>query len=52
MIIKMQSMLFPYVRQKEIKKASPLRKSDRVMADRILMAIMFCAVIIAAIVFS
>jgi hypothetical protein len=52
MIIKMQSVIFPYVRQKEIKKASTLRKSDRVMADRIMMAILFGVVIVAAILFT
>ncbi|SFG65449.1 hypothetical protein [Pedobacter insulae] len=52
MIIKVQSILFPYVRQWEIQKARASKKSDRIIADRIVMAILFGITIAAALLFS
>ena len=52
MIIKIQSILFPYARQKEDKKPVLLTKKDRVSADRIVMILLFIAIIVTAIIFS
>ena len=52
MIIKVQSILFPYVRHAEIKKANVVSKSDRITADRIVLALLFGATIVLSILFS
>jgi hypothetical protein len=52
MIIKVQSILFPYVRHIEIKKANIVSKSDRITADRIMLALLFGVTVVASILFS
>ena len=52
MIIKIQSILFPYARQKEDKKPVQLAKKDRVYADRVVMILLFIVIIVAAVIFS
>ena len=52
MIIKPQSILFPYARQKEDKKPVQLPQKDRVYADRVVMILLFVVIIVTAIFFS
>ncbi|MES2651821.1 MAG: hypothetical protein V4663_08775 [Bacteroidota bacterium] len=52
MIIKFQSILFPYARQREEKKPVILSKKDKVNADRIVVIFLFILTIAAAIIFS
>lgn len=52
MIIKMQSILFPYARQREEKKPVVLTKQDKINADRIVMILLFALTTIAAILFA
>lgn len=52
MIIKIQSILFPYARQKEDKKPVQLAQKDRIYADRMVMILLLIVIIIAAIFFS
>jgi hypothetical protein len=52
MIIKMQSVLFPYARHREEKKRVVLTKKDRVNADRVVMIFLFAITIVAAVIFS
>jgi hypothetical protein len=52
MILKLQSILFPYARHREPRKKIILTKSDRIAADRLIMGLLLIAVIIAAVIFS
>ncbi len=52
MIIKIQSILFPYARQRGKKEPATVSKKDKVNADRIVMILLFIMVIVAAIIFS
>ena len=52
MIIKTQSILFPYARQKEDKKPVQIAKKNRVNADRVVMILLFIVIIIVAVIFS
>ena len=52
MIIKVQSLLFPFARQREEKKPVVLSKKDKVNADRIVMIFLLILTIIAAVIFS
>ncbi|MES2829519.1 MAG: hypothetical protein V4687_15265 [Bacteroidota bacterium] len=52
MLIKSPSLLHVFARQKEEVEAKPLSRDQWVQADRIVMAILFIAVIFGAILFS
>ena len=52
MIIKLQSVLFPYAGQREVKQPVVLTKKDKVKADRVVMGILFAIMVIAAVIFS
>jgi len=52
MIIKMQSILFPYAGQKEDKKPMVLTKRDKINADRLVMILLFAVMVIVAVIFS
>lgn len=52
MIIKLQSILFPFARQREEKKTVQLTRKDRVNADRVVMFFLFALTIAGAIIFS
>lgn len=52
MIIKVQSLLFPYARQREEKQPKVLTRKDRINADRVVMLALFLLTIAGAILFS
>lgn len=51
MIIKLDTSV-PYARHKEASKARPLSRSERIKADRLVMAILFLLTIILSAVFA
>lgn len=52
MIIKLQSILFPYATQGVERKPIQLSKKDRINADRLVMLFLFGLTIAGAIIFS
>ena len=52
MIIKLQSILFPYAGQREERKPIVLSKQDKINADRLVMILLFALTTVAAVIFS
>lgn len=52
MLIKSFTVLQAFARQKEETKTKPLTRKDWINADRVVMVILFVAVIVGAVLFS
>jgi len=52
MIIKLQSVLFPYARQREDKGTTDLTKKAKIKADRTLIFLLFLLVIVWSVIYS
>ena len=52
MIIKLPIPFIPFARHKEVKVAKPLSYSDKIKADRVVMAILLMMTVLGAIVVS
>ncbi|MEJ5994681.1 hypothetical protein WG904_09665 [Pedobacter sp. Du54] len=52
MILKLQSIFFPYARHREAKQPKLVSKQDKINADRLVMLVLFALTIASAIILS